>query len=81
MEPTHIVRRAPVVDRDRVIGLCDHVQVRDGLLFIVAGGITRLRRPSYPATLGAGLAVVIEFEQVEAENPPQFAFVIIGSPV
>ena len=34
--------------------LCDHVQVREGLLFIVAGGITRLRRPSYPAALGAG---------------------------
>ena len=58
--------------------LCDHVQVRDGLLFIVAGGITRLRRPSYPSTLGAGLAVVIEFEQAEAESPHQFALVIVG---
>jgi hypothetical protein len=58
--------------------LCDHVQVREGLLFIVAGGITRLRRPSYPASLGAGLAVVIEFEQLEAEQPHQFALLIIG---
>ena len=58
--------------------LCDHVQVRDGLLFIVAGGITRLRRPSYPAALGAGLAVVIEFDQIEAERSHQFTLVIIG---
>ena len=58
--------------------LCDHVQVREGLLFIVAGGITRLRRPSYPAALGAGLAVVIELEQMEAESPHQFALVIVG---
>jgi len=58
--------------------LCDHVQVREGLLFIVAGGITRLRRPSYPAALGAGLAVVIELEQLEAESPHQFALVIVG---
>jgi hypothetical protein len=58
--------------------LCDHVQVREGLLFIVAGGITRLRRPSYPAPLGAGLAVVIELEQMETETPHQFALVIVG---
>ena len=54
------------------------MQVREGLLFIVAGGITRLRRPSYPAALGAGLAVVIELEQMEAESPHQFALVIVG---
>ena len=58
--------------------LCDHVQVREGLLFIVAGGITRLRRPSFPSTLGAGLAVVIEFEQVETESPHRFALLIVG---
>ena len=34
--------------------LCDHVQVREGLLFIVAGGITRLRRPSYPPRSARG---------------------------
>jgi hypothetical protein len=58
--------------------LCDHVQVRDGLVFIVAGGITRLRRASYPAALGAGLAIMIELDQIEAEHPHQFALVIIG---
>jgi hypothetical protein len=58
--------------------LCDHVQVREGLLFVVGGGITRLRRPAYPAALGAGLAVVIEFEQIEAENAHQFGLVIVG---
>ncbi|MEX1007255.1 MAG: hypothetical protein WD271_05360 [Acidimicrobiia bacterium] len=58
--------------------LCDHVQVRDGLLFVLSGGITRIRRASYPAQLGVGFALVLELERIEAERSHGFALVIIG---
>jgi len=32
--------------------LCDFAEVREGLLFVVAGGITRVARASLPDRLG-----------------------------
>jgi hypothetical protein len=58
--------------------LCDHVQVREGLLFVLAGGITRLRRAAYPSYLGAGLAVVLELDRIEAELRHEFQLVVVG---
>jgi hypothetical protein len=58
--------------------LCDHAQIREGLLFVLAGGITRVRRPSYPAQLGAGVAVVLELDTIEAEVAHEFELVVIG---
>jgi hypothetical protein len=58
--------------------LCDHVQVREGLLFVLSGGITRIRRPSFPAPLGAGFAVVLELDRIEAEHPHTFELVVVG---
>lgn len=58
--------------------LADHVQVREGLLFVLSGGITRIRRPSYPAQLGAGVAVVLELDAFEAERGHQFELVVVG---
>jgi hypothetical protein len=58
--------------------LCDQVQVREGLLFVLAGGITRIRRPSFPAQFGAGLAVVLELDTIEAERLHQFELVVVG---
>lgn len=37
--------------------LCDAVTERNGLLNILGGGITRMGRPGFPSTLGAGLAL------------------------
>jgi len=50
--------------------VCDFAQVREGLLFVSSGGITRLRRPSLPAPLGVALAIVVEvpFDQVSATH-------------
>ena len=58
--------------------LSDFSQVRDGLLFVVAGGIRRVRRPSYPAPLGASLALVVELDQVEMERGHQLEVRVVG---
>jgi hypothetical protein len=51
------------INRPSVVSaiLCDYAQVREGLLFVSSGGITRLLRQTVPAQLGAlYLAVLIE---------------------
>jgi hypothetical protein len=58
--------------------LCDHASVREGLLFVVGGGITRIRRASYPSHLGIGLAAVLELDPFEAERDHRFQLVIVG---
>jgi Family of unknown function (DUF6941) len=40
--------------------VCDFAQVREGLLFVSSGAITRVFRPSLPAALGVMLAMVVE---------------------
>lgn len=45
--------------------LCDFAQVRDRVLFVVAGGVTRLWRQEVPAPMNVFLAIVIEQEPVE----------------
>lgn len=40
--------------------LCDAATVREGLLHVLGGGITRIWRPKYPAPFTGALAVVIQ---------------------
>ena len=49
--------------------LCDFAQVRDGLLFVSSGAITRLYRHDLPAPLGIMVAVVIDVPLEEAGEP------------
>ena len=58
--------------------LCDSAQVREGLLFVLGGGITRVRRTEYPALFGAALAAVIELDTIEAERRRTFELVVVG---
>lgn len=58
--------------------LCDSAQIREGLLFVLAGGITRIRRTSYPANLGAAVAVVLELDSIEAERTHEFELIVVG---
>ncbi len=58
--------------------LCDHAQVRDGLLFVLSGGITRIRRSSFPAQLGAGFALALELDRIEAEHTHALVVAIVG---
>ncbi len=44
----------------RSLVLCDFAQVRDGLMTIVSGGITRVRPQDYPAAFGLHVAVMLE---------------------
>lgn len=48
--------------------LCDAVTVRDGLLHILGGGVTRVSRPEYPGPLGIALALRVMVHPTEAER-------------
>ena len=56
--------------------LSDSVTVREGLLHILGGGITRIRRPEYPAQLGLALAVRIMVHPTEAEDGHQLRLIL-----
>ena len=48
--------------------LADFAQVREGLLFVSSGGVTRCYRDELPAPLGVYLAIVLELDRIEAEQ-------------
>ena len=54
--------------------LCDFAEVRDGLLMLLGGGITRLWRPTLPAPLGIGLALIVEIPPAERAVPHEISF-------
>ena len=58
--------------------LCDHAQVRDGLLFVLSGGITRVMRDSFPAAMGTCLALMLEFDSTETDRPHQLEILVLG---
>jgi hypothetical protein len=62
--------------RISVASLCDFAQTRDGLLFICSGGISRLKRPSFPAPMGVYLALTIELTAAEVTEPFEVRLVI-----
>jgi hypothetical protein len=49
--------------------LCDAASARDGLLFVLGGGVTRLFRPEYPAPLGVALALRVMVHPTEGAKP------------
>jgi hypothetical protein len=49
--------------------LCDFAQVREGLLFISSGGVTRCHREELPAPINVFMALVIELDRIEAQRP------------
>lgn len=51
--------------------LCDAVTVRDSLLHILGGGVTRLWRDEYPAPMDIQLALLISLSPAEAMTKPQ----------
>lgn len=58
--------------------LCDFAQVRDRVLFVVAGGVTRLWRQDVPAPMGVFLALVIEQDPVELRRAHELRVVVLG---
>jgi hypothetical protein len=62
--------------RISVASLCDFAQMREGLLFISSGGISRINRPSFPAPMGVYLAITIELTAAEITEPFEVRLVI-----
>jgi Family of unknown function (DUF6941) len=58
--------------------LCDYASVRENLLHVIAGGITRLWRAEYPAPMNVCLALIFGVHQMEFEAPHEVAVRIIG---
>src|SRR5438093_4536149 len=48
--------------------ICDYATVREALIHILGGGITRIHRPFYPAPLGVSLALRIMVHPTEASR-------------
>lgn len=64
--------------------LCDFAEVRDNLLFVVAGGITRLFRADWPGPMNVCLALMVELDWTERETPHELDVQVItedGKPV
>ena len=57
--------------------LADFAQVREGLLFVSSGGVTRCYRDQLPAPLGVFLATVLELDRLEAEQIHQLQVVVV----
>jgi len=45
--------------------LCDRATVREGLIHVLGGGVSRLGRPSLPAPMGVDLALLLTPERFE----------------
>jgi hypothetical protein len=58
--------------------LCDFASVREGLLFVVGGGITRVRRAHYPAPFGCSVALLVELHQMELPRPHELELRVVG---
>jgi hypothetical protein len=57
--------------------LADFAQVREGLLFVSSGGVTRCFRDQLPAPLGVFLATVLELDRIEAEQVHALHVVVV----
>jgi hypothetical protein len=58
--------------------LCDAATVREGLLHILGGGVTRVHRPEYPAPLGTSLAIRIMIHPTEAASEHQLRALLLA---
>ena len=59
--------------------LCDAVTVREGLLHILGGGVTRINRPEYPAPMGLALALLIDVHPTEIDRPHVAQVLVLGA--
>jgi uncharacterized protein DUF6941 len=58
--------------------LCDFAEVRERLLFALGGGITRLWRDAFPASMEASLALLLELHQTEGATQHQLQVLVQG---
>jgi hypothetical protein len=56
--------------------LCDAATVREGMLHVLGGGVTRIWRPAFPAPLGLSLALLVTLEPAEARQPHKLTVIL-----
>jgi len=56
--------------------LCDFAQVRDGLLFVSSGGITRVYRDEFPAPFGCFVAGILQVGPAELDRVIEIRLVV-----
>jgi hypothetical protein len=56
--------------------VCDSATVREGLLHVLGGGVTRVWRPNLPAPLNVALALLLELSPDDLERPHEVRVVI-----
>lgn len=56
--------------------LCDAATVREGLVHILGGGITRLNRTEYPSPMMTALAIAVVLSPLEAGHPHEVLAVV-----
>jgi len=59
--------------------LCDHAQIRDGLLFVLSGGITRIAVPQPEAPISFTVAGLIEVSPDERGQPAVVRFSVTSA--
>ncbi len=59
--------------------LCDAATVREGLLHLLGGAVTRIWRTGLPATLNVDLALVIALEEGQLDIPHQVELTIANA--
>jgi hypothetical protein len=59
--------------------LADSVVVRDGMLNVLGGGINRLTQPSFPARMGASVALIIMPDDVADLKDKHLIEVLVNS--
>lgn len=60
----------------RLAVVCDHAEVREGLLTVVSSGVTRLWRSELPGPLGVMVALQVELDAAERPYPHEIRLVV-----
>lgn len=63
----------------QAVVLSDAVTVRDGLVNILAGGITRLNRKELPAPMGLSLAILLEVLDESFDVPHELRIEVVDT--
>ena len=56
--------------------LCDAATVREGLLHVLGGGVTRVNSPQFPAPMNTALALEISVHPTEGGNDHQLQILV-----
>jgi len=58
--------------------LCDAASVREGLLHVLGGGITRVWRQEFPGPMGMSVAMLLELHRQELNRPHELSITVMG---